>query len=122
LEGTRGRRWVARSVSLFSNSRGSNARHRRYRSSFASLTQNKDYTGGQLPALIDVIIAGKAKVFVCAVGVPPKWAVEKLHAANILVMNMIGAPKHIPKALAVGVDIICAQVGFGSDRSFSGFD
>ncbi len=26
------------------------------------------------------------------------------------VMNMIGAPKHVEKALAVGCDIICAQV------------
>jgi hypothetical protein len=25
-------------------------------------------------------------------------------------MNMIGAPKHVEKALAVGCDIICAQV------------
>lgn len=29
---------------------------------------NKDYTDGQLPELIDVIIEGGAKLFVCAVG------------------------------------------------------
>ena len=40
-------------------------------------------------------------------GIPPKWAVDKLHGNGILCMNMIGAPKHA--ALAVGVDIICAQ-------------
>ena len=51
---------------------------------------NYDYTKGQLPELIDVIIKEKAKVFVCAVGVPPKAVVEKLHAAGIPVMNMIG--------------------------------
>ena len=45
---------------------------------------NKDYTGGQLPELIDVIIESGAKLFVSAVGVPPRWAVEKLHAAGIL--------------------------------------
>ncbi|KAF7322515.1 CBM20 domain-containing protein [Mycena chlorophos] len=73
---------------------------------------NKDYTGGQLPELIDVIIEGGAALFVCAVGVPPKWAVDKLHAAKIPVMNMVGHPKHVAKALAQGVDIICAQGSF----------
>lgn len=47
-----------------------------------------DYTKGQLPELIDVIIEEKAKLFVCAIGVPPKWAVEKLHKAGIPVMNV----------------------------------
>ncbi|KAF9567619.1 2-nitropropane dioxygenase [Agrocybe pediades] len=84
---------------------------------------NKDYTSGQLPELIDVIIKGKASLFVCAVGVPPKWAVDKLHAAGIPVMNMVGHPKHVPKALSQGVDIICAQGGEGGghtgDTAFS---
>lgn len=94
---------------------------------------NTDYTGGKLPELIEIIIAEKAALFVCAVGgqffllisgfflhtnnvfhwlVPPKWAVERLHQANIPVMNMVGAPKHCLKALAVGVDLICAQGQF----------
>jgi NAD(P)H-dependent flavin oxidoreductase YrpB (nitropropane dioxygenase family) len=47
----------------------------------------KDYTDGQLPELIDIIIKSKAALFVCAVGVPPKWAVDKLHDAGILVMK-----------------------------------
>jgi len=84
---------------------------------------NKDYTDGQLPELIDVIIKSKASLFVCAVGVPPKWVVDKLHAAGIPVMNMIGHPKHVEKALAQGVDIICAQGGEGGghtgDTAFS---
>jgi NAD(P)H-dependent flavin oxidoreductase YrpB (nitropropane dioxygenase family) len=54
---------------------------------------NYDYTGGKLEELIDIIIEEKAKLFVAAVGVPPKWAVDKLHKAGILCMNMIGAPK-----------------------------
>ena len=54
------------------------------------------------PELIDVIIEEKAKLFVCAVGVPPKWAVVKLHGAGILCMNMIGAPKHVAKCLPLG--------------------
>lgn len=70
---------------------------------------NYDYTGGELPQLIDVIIHGGAKLFVCAVGVPPKWVVDKLHAAGIVVMNMTGLPKHAQGALDVGCDIICAQ-------------
>jgi len=78
---------------------------------------NKDYTGGKLPELIDIIIEEKATLFVSAVGVPPKWAVDKLHAAGILCMNMIGAPKHATKALDVGVDIICAQGGEGGGHT-----
>ena len=45
-----------------------------------------DYTKGGLNDLLDVIIEGGAKLFVSAVGVPPKWAVDKLHAAGILYM------------------------------------
>merc|ERR1719159_1023002 len=59
--------------------------------------------------MIDIIIKAGAKLFVSAVGVPPKYAVDKLHAAGIPVMNMIGSPKHVQKALDQGVDIICAQ-------------
>lgn len=47
-----------------------------------------DYTKGQLPELIDVIIDEKAALFVCAIGVPPKYVVDKLHAAGIPVMNV----------------------------------
>ncbi|THG96750.1 hypothetical protein EW026_g5147 [Hermanssonia centrifuga] len=78
---------------------------------------NYDYTKGQLPELIDVIIEEKAKLFVCAIGVPPKWAVEKLHKAGIPVMNMVGHPKHVPKALESGVDLICAQAGEGGGHT-----
>ncbi|KAH8829582.1 2-nitropropane dioxygenase [Flagelloscypha sp. PMI_526] len=78
---------------------------------------NKDYTNGQLPALIDIIIRNRAKLFVCAVGVPPKWVVDKLHENKIVVMNMIGHPKHVQKALNVGVDVICAQGGEGGGHT-----
>jgi len=78
---------------------------------------NKDYTDGHLPELVDIIIEEKASLFVSAVGVPPKWAVEKLHAVGIPVMNMIGSPKHVEKALACGVDIICAQGGEGGGHT-----
>lgn len=80
---------------------------------------NKDYTGGTLPALIDIIIESKAKLFVSAVGVPPKWAVDKLHAAGILYANIIGAPKHATKALDIGADLIIAQGGEGGGHTGS---
>lgn len=78
---------------------------------------NKDYTGGTLPELIDIIIEEKAALFICAVGIPPKWAVDKLHAAKIPVMNMIGAVKHAAKAVEAGADIICAQGGEGGGHT-----
>ncbi|CAE6345661.1 unnamed protein product, partial [Rhizoctonia solani] len=78
---------------------------------------NYDYTKGQLPELIDVIIEEKAALFVSAVGVPPKEVVDKLHKAGIPVMNMVGHTKHIPRALDVGVDIICAQGGEGGGHT-----
>eukprot|EP00421_Protoceratium_reticulatum_P064502 CAMPEP_0168421184 /NCGR_PEP_ID=MMETSP0228-20121227/33151_1 /TAXON_ID=133427 /ORGANISM="Protoceratium reticulatum, Strain CCCM 535 (=CCMP 1889)" /LENGTH=357 /DNA_ID=CAMNT_0008435085 /DNA_START=67 /DNA_END=1140 /DNA_ORIENTATION=- len=78
---------------------------------------NYDYTHGQLPDLIDIIIKNGAKLFVSAVGVPPKWAVDKLHAAGIPVMNMIGAPKHVQYAIEAGCDLICAQGGEGGGHT-----
>ncbi|KZP01510.1 2-nitropropane dioxygenase [Calocera viscosa TUFC12733] len=78
---------------------------------------NHDYTNGQLPALIDVIIKEKAALFVCAIGIPPKEVVDKLHAAGIPIMNMVGHPKHVPRALAAGVDLICAQGGEGGGHT-----
>lgn len=85
-------------VDLLIPSTGDNARKTNY-----------DYTKGALPEMIDIICESGCRLFVCAVGVPPTWMVEKLHVAGILVMNMVGAPKHVPKALKQGVDLICAQ-------------
>ena len=56
---------------------------------------NKDYTRGTLDLLVDVMVEEKPAIFVCAVGVPPVWVVEKLHANGIMVMNMVGSPKHV---------------------------
>jgi NAD(P)H-dependent flavin oxidoreductase YrpB (nitropropane dioxygenase family) len=56
---------------------------------------------GQLPDLINVIIEEKASLFVCAIGVPPKEAVEKLHAAKIPIMNVsAGLLNSVPSAEA----------------------
>ncbi|GBG34788.1 Nitronate monooxygenase [Hondaea fermentalgiana] len=78
---------------------------------------NYDYTKGNLPALIDIIIEEKAALFISAVGVPPKWAVDKLHEAGIVVANMCGAPKHAVKAADLGVDIVIAQGGEGGGHT-----
>jgi NAD(P)H-dependent flavin oxidoreductase YrpB (nitropropane dioxygenase family) len=78
---------------------------------------NFDYTKGTLPELIDIICKSGCKLFVSAVGVPPRWAVDKLHQHKIPVMNMIGAPKHVGKAIEAGVDIICAQGGEGGGHT-----
>jgi len=78
---------------------------------------NYDYTEGNLPELIDIICTSGASLFVSAVGIPPRDVVDKLHSAGILVMNMVGAPKHVYKALEAGVDIICAQGGEGGGHT-----
>ncbi|KAF5351375.1 hypothetical protein D9758_008030 [Tetrapyrgos nigripes] len=78
---------------------------------------NYDYSKGKLNELIDVIIEEKTTLFVCAVGVPPKEVVDRLHKAGIAVMNMVGHPKHVAKALQAGVDIICAQAGEGGGHT-----
>ncbi|RDL33735.1 uncharacterized protein BP5553_08103 [Venustampulla echinocandica] len=78
---------------------------------------NYDYTKGKLDELVDIIIESGARLFVCAIGVPPKHVVERLHKAGILYMNMIGHPKHVKKCLALGVDLICAQGGEGGGHT-----
>ncbi|KAK0714881.1 2-nitropropane dioxygenase [Lasiosphaeris hirsuta] len=76
-----------------------------------------DYTKGKLDQLVDIIIESGAKLFVSAVGVPPKHVVERLHKHGILYMNMIGHPKHVKKCLDLGCDIICAQGGEGGGHT-----
>ena len=78
---------------------------------------NKDYTGGRLDELIDVTIESGARLFVSAIGIPPPHVMDRLHAAGILVMNMVGQPKHARKALDAGVDIVCAQGGEGGGHT-----
>lgn len=75
---------------------------------------NVDYTDGQLPQLIDVIIEEGASLFVSAVGVPPRWAVDKLHAAGIVVMKWVYLCNNIHRV--VHLDITSVQY----DRSSEG--
>jgi len=78
---------------------------------------NHDYTHGHLPELIDIIVAEKAKLFICAVGVPPKWVADKLHAGGVLVANMVGSVRNTQKALEAGADIIIAQGSEGGGHT-----
>lgn len=78
---------------------------------------NHDYTHGQLDELIEVIIRNGAKLFISAVGVPPARTIIRLHEAGVLIMNMVGAPRHAEKALRAGVDIVCAQGGEGGGHT-----
>jgi NAD(P)H-dependent flavin oxidoreductase YrpB (nitropropane dioxygenase family) len=78
---------------------------------------NHDYTHGQLDDLITVTIEEGARLFISAVGIPPLHVIKRLHEAGILVMNMVGAPKHAKKALDAGVDIVCAQGGEGGGHT-----
>lgn len=79
--------------------------------------QSYDYTKGKLDDLITIIIESGAKLFVSAVGVPPKHVVDRLHKHGILYMNMIGHTKHVKKCLDLGVDMICAQGGEGGGHT-----
>lgn len=78
---------------------------------------NTDYTGGKLHELVDIIIESKARLFISAVGVPPKEVVDKFHAAKIPVANIIGHPKHVPNALKAGCDVIIYQGGEGGGHT-----
>lgn len=83
----------------------------------SNLTFSYDYSHGKLGELIEIIIESGAKLFVSAVGIPPKWAVDRLHQGGVLYMNMIGHPKHALKAIEVGADLICAQGGEGGGHT-----
>ncbi|KAL9128976.1 MAG: hypothetical protein Q9217_002451 [Psora testacea] len=78
---------------------------------------NHDYTNGLLHELITVIVEEGTRLFVSAVGVPPKDAIDRLHAAGIVVMNMVGHPRHAVKAFEAGIDIVCAQGGEGGGHT-----
>ncbi|KAJ5239857.1 hypothetical protein N7468_004476 [Penicillium chermesinum] len=78
---------------------------------------NYDYLKGQLDNLVGIMIEEKVKIFVCAVGTPPKHVVDRLHANGILYMNMCGHPKHAKRAAELGADLVCAQGGEGGGHT-----
>jgi len=78
---------------------------------------NYDYTHGKLDQLVEVMIEEGCKLFVCAVGVPERRTIDRLHEGGIICMNMVGAPRHVEKAIAAGVDLVCAQGGEGGGHT-----
>jgi len=44
---------------------------------------NYDYSEGRTDELIDIIIEEGASFFVCALGIPPRAMVDKLHNAGV---------------------------------------
>ncbi|KIL92612.1 hypothetical protein FAVG1_03792 [Fusarium avenaceum] len=96
---------------------GGNARKTKYVASPHITGPRYDYTKGKLNELVDIIIEEGTKLFVSAVGVPPKAVVDKLHANGIVYMNMVGHVKHVQKCIDLGVDIICAQGGEGGGHT-----
>ncbi|MEX6724364.1 NAD(P)H-dependent flavin oxidoreductase [Parapedomonas caeni] len=61
-----------------------------------------------LTASVDVIIAGGARAFIAGLGVPTA-IIEKLKAANVLVMSMCGTVGHAVKAAEAGCDAVIMQ-------------
>jgi NAD(P)H-dependent flavin oxidoreductase YrpB (nitropropane dioxygenase family) len=78
---------------------------------------NHDYTHGKLDTLITITIEEGARLFISAIGIAPPHVIKRLHDAGILIMNMVGAPKHAEKALDAGVDMVCAQGSEGGGHT-----
>ena len=47
-----------------------------------ALLMTSSHSEGRLPELIDIVVESGATLFISAVGVPPIWAVEKLHQVS----------------------------------------
>ncbi|MGI9579047.1 MAG: NAD(P)H-dependent flavin oxidoreductase [Microthrixaceae bacterium] len=63
---------------------------------------------GDLPAQVQSIIDGGAKVFVAALGVPAD-VISMCHEADVLVANMCGKVSHAVRAVDAGCDLVIAQ-------------
>ncbi|KAJ7917577.1 hypothetical protein B0H13DRAFT_2269479 [Mycena leptocephala] len=96
--------------------------------------QKYDYMKGKLAELIEVLIEETSSLFVCAIGVPPKHAVDRLHQACIPVGRPeytnfyrhlrcpLGhehgrAPQAHPRGPQAGVNLICAQASEGGGHT-----
>ena len=63
---------------------------------------------GDMLRSVDLLIEGGAKLFVAGLGVPAE-AVERCHAAGVLVANMCGRVDHARRAVDAGCDLVIAQ-------------
>jgi NAD(P)H-dependent flavin oxidoreductase YrpB (nitropropane dioxygenase family) len=58
----------------------------------------------------DVVLGrGSASLVVGALGVPPKWVVDRAHAQGVQVGALVGSAKHAARQRAVGLDVLVAQ-------------
>ena len=80
---------------------------------------NKDYLKFDLKEIVNVLLEEKVPLLVCAIGVPEKWITDALHANGTVIMNMVGHPRHVSKAIEAGIDIICCQGGEGGGHTGS---
>lgn len=85
----------------------------------SSCEWRNDDEGGVASDIRVVILTGMLPppLYSCAVGVPPPEVVKKFHDAKIPVANIIGHPKHAPKALEAGCDVIIYQGGEGGGHT-----
>jgi enoyl-[acyl-carrier protein] reductase II len=63
---------------------------------------------GQVDAGVQAVIDGGAKAFVAGLGVP-RDAIDRLHAAGVLVGSMAGKVRHAVSAVEIGCDFVVAQ-------------
>jgi NAD(P)H-dependent flavin oxidoreductase YrpB (nitropropane dioxygenase family) len=80
---------------------------------------NKDYLSNDLDEIVAILIEERVPLLVCAIGVPERWICDALHGNGTVIMNMVGHPKHVPKAIGAGVDIICCQGSEGGGHTGS---
>ncbi len=78
---------------------------------------NREYLKNDLKEVVQVLLDEKIPLLVCAIGVPERWVTDALHKNGTVIMNMVGHPKHVPKAVDAGVDIICCQGGEGGGHT-----
>ncbi len=65
--------------------------------------------GEGVDALLDVAFSHRISLIANALGPAPRTLVERSHSAGVLVASLVGAPKHVPKQIDQGVDILVAQ-------------
>jgi len=59
-------------------------------------------------AQLEAVFASDVDLFACGIGAP-RAAVDQAHELGKLTAALIGSPRHVPRALDAGVDLIVAQ-------------
>ncbi|MBU2548638.1 MAG: nitronate monooxygenase [Proteobacteria bacterium] len=74
------------------------------KSFFSSIVRSNEFFQEQVQAVLE----SDVNLFASAIGTPPD-IIEKVKAAGMTTLSLIGAPKHIKYAKAAGIDLIVAQ-------------